>query len=88
MISERRYPILLIFLKQTLVDITDEIIEMFDAYKKSVKHTQIVNPDNSQRRKLKGIEAVNQQPGGPPKDIKKANKDDFDSAWDDALSED
>jgi len=30
MIPERRYPILLIFLKQTLVDITDEIIEMFD----------------------------------------------------------
>lgn len=66
----------------------EEIIEMFDAYKKSVKHTQTVNHDNTKHRKLKGIEAVDQQPGGPPPDTKKAGKDDFDAAWDEALSKD
>lgn len=30
MASERRYPILLLFLTQTLVDITDEIVDLFD----------------------------------------------------------
>lgn len=35
---ERRYPMLIAFLKQTLVDITDEIIDLFDALLAGVHH--------------------------------------------------
>ena len=66
----------------------EEIVEMFDSYKKATK--RVKKPDNlgktSKKDKLKGLEAVETQSGGPPKQKKKIKKDDFDSAWDDALS--
>lgn len=66
----------------------EEIIEMLDAYKTTIKHTQSDNPGKTKRDKLVDLEAVDQSSSGPPKDKKKANKDDFDSAWDEAMSND
>ena len=37
-------------------------------------------------QKLRELEAVQHQSSGPPKDRKKGAKDDFDSAWDEALT--
>ena len=66
----------------------EEIIEMFDAYKKIVGHTKSDNKDISKSQKLKNLEAVNASSAGPRKEKKKADKDDFDSAWDEAMSKD
>jgi len=66
----------------------EEIIEMFDAYKKTVRHTQSDNKDTSKSKKLKQLEAVDSSGAGPRKEKKKASQDDFDGAWDEAMSND
>ena len=65
----------------------DEIIEMLDAYKKAAKivSSEHVNRKADSKKKLKSLEAVENQSGGPPKQKKKANKDDFDAGWDEAM---
>lgn len=71
---------------------TSEIIEMFDTYKLSVgesqtKQTPTTNSTTSESKKAKAkaLAAVPSSSGGPPKDTYK-NKDDYDSAWDEATS--
>lgn len=63
-----------------------EIIEMLDSYKKASKivSKEQVNKE-ARSKKLKGLEAVEAQSDGPPKQKVKPKKDDFDGAWSEAL---
>ncbi|MCK5117922.1 MAG: hypothetical protein KAR44_15105 [Candidatus Aegiribacteria sp.] len=67
----------------------EDIIELFTAYKRATGQLK-TSTDSASRKtpeqKLKELEAVRHQSSGPPQDKKKVAKDDFDSAWDEALS--
>lgn len=64
---------------------TKEVIEMFDAYTGSLgKVPAKGTPKKS--GKVQDMMAVKGSTGGPPADIKKVDKDDFDSAWNEAVS--
>ena len=67
----------------------EDIVELFTTYKKSTG--QLKTETNSGKgktsaQKAKELEAVAHQSSGPPKDTKKIADDDFDSAWDNAIS--
>ena len=67
----------------------EDIIELFTTYKKSIGQLKTVidsGSDKTAAQKLKELEAVRHQSSGPPKDTKKADKNDFDAAWEDALT--
>jgi len=67
----------------------EDIIELFTAYKKSTGQLKTSTDSESRKtsaQKLRELEAVQHQSSGPPKDRKKGAKDDFDSAWDEALT--
>jgi hypothetical protein len=68
----------------------EDIIELFTAYKKATGQLKTSTDSGSRSKtpaqKLKELEAVQHQSSGPPKDTKKADKNDFDAGWDDALS--
>ena len=67
----------------------EDIIELFTTYKKSTGQLKTSTDSGSRKtpeQKLKELEAVRHQSSGPPKDKKKADKNDFDAGWDDALS--
>jgi hypothetical protein len=67
----------------------EDIIELFTAYKKASGQLKTSTDSGSRKtpeQKLKELEAVRHQSSGPPKDKKKVAKDDFDSAWNEALS--
>jgi len=64
---------------------TQEVIEMFSAYKKANSINQ--NRETAEtKKKAEKLLAVKHQTGGPPKQKVKAAKDDFDGAWDEAVS--
>ena len=69
---------------------SDEVIEMFDAYKESMglASSTKTKGGRSKDKKLKDMSAVDGSSGGPPKDKTKIDKDDFDAAWEDAVSKD
>ena len=67
----------------------EDIIELFTAYKKGTGQLKTSTDSGSRKtpeQKLKELEAVRHQSSGPPKDKKKVAEDDFDSAWNEALS--
>lgn len=66
----------------------EDIIELFDTYKKSTGQLKsTVNREGkSSKQKAKELEAVTHSSSGPPKDKKKAAANDFDGAWNEALS--
>ena len=68
---------------------TAEVIEMFDAYTKSnsITPNREIDPNPKPNLKAEKLLAVPHQPGALPKDQKKkAAKDDFDGAWEEAIS--
>lgn len=66
----------------------DEVIELYDTYKRSVGQSRkVVNKGNKQsKKKAKNLEAVTHSSSGPPADKKQAARDDFDGAWEEAVS--
>jgi len=66
----------------------EEVIEMFDAYKRTTGHKKQTTNDGSKtsRDKARKLEAVTHSSPGPPADRKQTAKDDFDGAWDEAVS--
>lgn len=69
---------------------TQEVIELFDEYKKSLEQTE--TPDTKETTtqqkassKASALEAVPASSGGPPPNPKKVDKEDFDGAWDEIM---
>lgn len=65
---------------------TDEIIEMLDLYKSSVKSKQSKSKESLDQQ-ASDLEAVEHHPGNPPKDKGTKDKDDFDGGWEEATEE-
>lgn len=68
----------------------EEVIEMFSAYKSTSRHlkkqTDNTGSKASNQRKAKNLEAVRHSSSGPPADKKQVAEDDFDGAWEEAVS--
>jgi hypothetical protein len=63
---------------------TQEVIEMFDQYKKATGKAQPTTSSSriiSKKKKAQSIEAVPASSGGPVQKPKEPDKDDFDGAW-------
>ena len=86
------------FVQRTLNDIvedgsTEDIIEMFDQFKAATKPaetdqstTSSQSTGRSKSERAAAMQAVPAKTGGPPKPKPKVAKDDFDAAWDEAIS--
>ncbi len=64
---------------------TQEVIEMFDQYKKATgkaKSTTTSSRTQSKKKKAQSIEAVPASSGGPKRKPQVPDKDDFDGSWD------
>jgi len=65
----------------------EEIIELFDTYKRSTGQKRTVNTGTkTAQQKARELEAVPHSSKGPPADKKIVDKNDYDSAWDEAVS--
>lgn len=89
------------YLQKALNDVaekgsSEDVIEMFDSYKTSIgevtssstKEGEKDNKKEKKDKKAQDLMAVDGSTGGPGKGKTKIGKEDFDSAWDDALSTD
>lgn len=66
---------------------TEEVIEMFNQYKESIPSEPSTTPrkDKTSNKKAQDLLAVDSSPSGSPKGKTKADKDDFDAAWEESL---
>lgn len=66
---------------------TEEVIEMFDLYKKSntTKETSTPSRAKPSTKKAQDLLAVDSSASGNPKGKGRTDKDDFDAGWDDAI---
>lgn len=64
----------------------EEIIAMLGLFKTSVKSKKLKSKESLDQQ-ASDLEAVEHHPGDPPKDKGKKDKDDFESAWDEATEE-
>lgn len=86
---DKQSPVLKRSLESVLQDGTaEEVIELFDLYKESagISKQKDRQRENDIDDKAKAHMAVDGSSGGPPKRKGKADKDDFDAAWKEAMA--